>query len=192
MLRQFMLSTLFLFEIGLSSQSLQSVESYLRLNAAARDPLYTTYAAAMPRSRLYGDKAYKIDYYSDCCPVNYSSDHAGSMFCIWKVNEVVIPSISEYFKKPVVTFSFPDMAILEYEPFRGIAVRETFFVYSSAIAIVDLDIRNVDRIPHEVAIYPILEIGNDSMEVARFDKNYDAFVTHRYESPYRLISSLKM
>jgi hypothetical protein len=146
----------------------------------------------MPRSRLYGDKAYKMDYYSDCCPVNYSSDHAGSMFCIWKVNEVVIPSISEYFKKPVVTFSFPDMAILEYEPFRGIAVRETFFVYSSAIAIVDLDIRNVDRIPHEVAIYPILEIGNDSMEVARFDKNYDAFVTHRYESPYRLISSLKM
>ena len=175
----------------LGAQHLKPVEDYVRLDARANDPLYTTYAASMKRSRLYGDKAYKMDYYSDCRPVTYSSDHAGSMFCIWKVDDVVIRNIGEYLRKPVVLFSFPDMAILEYEPFRGIRVRETFFVYSSTIAMVEMEVQNIDNIPHEVAAYPMLELGNDSLEIIRYDSLLDGYVTHRYESPYRLISSLK-
>ena len=174
------------------TQQLKPIEDYLRISARANDPLYTTYAAAISRSKLYGDKAYKMDYYSDCRPVSYTSDHAGTMFCIWKVDEVVIPRIGEYLVKPVVRFSFPDMAILEYEPFRGIFVKETFFVYSSSIAIVDMEIRNTDNIAHEVAAYPVLEMGNDSLEIVKYNKKPDGYVTHRYESPYRLISSLKM
>ncbi|MCK9422019.1 MAG: hypothetical protein M0Q38_05440 [Bacteroidales bacterium] len=110
----------------LTAQDFKPIEDYLRISAKAGDPLYTTYAAAMERSRLYGDKAYKMDYYSDCRPVTYSSDNAGNMFCIWKVDQVVIPLIGEYFEKPVVRFSFPDMAIMEYKPFRGIHVRRPF------------------------------------------------------------------
>lgn len=175
----------------LVSQQFNLVEDYLRISAKANDPLYTTYAAAMSRSRLYGDKAYKMDYYSDCKPVSYSSDHAGVIFCIWKVDEVVINKIGEFYRKPVVHFSFPDMAILEYEPFRGIQVKETFFVYSSTIAIVDMEIKNVDKIPHEVAIYPVLEMENDSLKIVRYDNTFDGYVTNHFESPYRLISSLK-
>ena len=182
---------LFFFPFILPAQELKPVEDYLRLDARPDDPLYTTYAASMNRSRLYGDKAYKMDYYSDNKPITYSSDHAGSIFCIWKVDDVVIRNTGEYLKKPVVLFSFPDMAILEYEPFRGIRVRETFFVYSSSIALVEMEVFNTDNIPHEVAVYPILELGNDSMEIIRYDSLLDGFVTHRYESPYRLISSLK-
>ncbi len=174
------------------AQQFKLVEDYLRINANANDPLYTTYAAAMSRSQLYGDKAYKMDYFSDCRPVSYSSDHAGTMFCIWKVDEVVIPKIGEYLMKPVVKFSFPDMALLEYEPFRGIRVKETFFVYSSAIAMVDMEIKNTDKIPHDIAVYPVLEMGNDSLEIVSYNKNSDGYITHRYESPYRLISSLKV
>ncbi|MBL7138149.1 MAG: hypothetical protein ISS17_05210 [Bacteroidales bacterium] len=173
------------------SQNLKPIEAYLRIDAQADDPLYTTYAAAMKRSQLYGDKAYKMDYYSDCKPVTYSSDQAGSMFCIWKVDEVVIRNIGEYFRKPVVLFSFPDMVILEYEPFRGIRVRETFFVYSSTIALVEMEVRNVDRVPHEVVAYPVLELGNDSLQIIRYDTLRDSYTLHRYETPYRLISSLK-
>ena len=192
-----MKKTLFLLICLLSgffatAQQFKPIEDYLRISARANDPLYTTYAAAMARSQLYGDKAYKMDYYSDCRPVSYSSDHAGAMFCIWKVDEVVIPRIGEYLVKPVVRFSFPDMAILEYEPFRGIQVKETFFVYSSSIAMVDMEISNNDKITHEVAAYPILEIGNDSLDLIRYDKVSDGYVTNRNESPYRLISSLKM
>jgi hypothetical protein len=191
MKRSFFLLLCFFSGFLLPAQQFKPIEDYVRINARAGDPLYTTYAAAMPRSRLYGDKAYKMDYYSDCRPVSYSSDHAGTMFCIWKIDEVVIPCIGEYLVKPAVRFSFPDMAILEYEPFRGIRVKETFFVYSSSIAMVDMEIRNTDKTVHEVAVYPILETGDDSLGIERYDQASDGFVTERYESPYRLISSLK-
>jgi hypothetical protein len=181
----------FLTSLSLFSQQFKPVEDYLRISARADDPLYTTYAAAMARSQLYGDKAYKMDYYSDSRPLSYSSDHAGTMFCIWKVDEVVVPRIGEFLVKPVVRFSFPDMAILDYQPFRGITVKETFFVYSSSIALVDMEINNSDNIPHEVAVYPVLDLGNDSLEMVKFDKSSDGYLTNHYESPYRLISSLK-
>jgi hypothetical protein len=175
----------------LSGQTLGTMADYLRINAKANDPLYTTYAAAMSRSRLYGDKAYKMDYYSDCKPVTYSSDHAGSMFAIWKVDGVVVMNTGEFIKKPIVEFSFPDMMIMEYDPFHGIHVKETFLVYSSTLAVVDMEVKNTDNIPHEITIYPVLELGNDSLEIMNYNEKADGYVTHRYESPYRLISSLK-
>lgn len=174
-----------------NGQNLKPVEDYLRLDAQADEPLYTTYAAAMKRSRLYGDKAYFMDYFSDCKPVTYSSDQAGSMFCLWKVDDVVVRNIGEYFTKPKVLFSFPDMAILEYEPFRGILVRETFFVYSSTVAVVDMELKNIDRIPHEVTVYPILQLGNDSLEIVGYDSLHQFYILNHRESLYRLISSLK-
>ena len=173
------------------SQDFRSIERYLRIDASAKDPLYTTYAAAIPRSKLYADKAYKMDYYSGCKPVSYSSDQAGVMFAIWKVDQVVIMNSAEYFHQPVVLFSFPDMAILEYEPFRGISVRETFFVYSSGIAMVDLTITNRDSRSHDITLYPVLQTGNDSLEVEGYDTLLRGYRTLRYETPYRLISSLR-
>jgi hypothetical protein len=191
-MRRFLFFLQILFLPGLvSGQTLGTMADYLQIHAHANDPLYTTYAAAMARSRLYGDKAYKMDYYSDCRPVTYSSDHAGSMFSIWKVDGVVIMNTGEFFKKPVVSYSFPDMMIMEYEPFRGIHVRETFLVYSSTLAVVDMEVKNTDNIPHEVTVYPVLELGNDSLEIMSYNARADGYVTHRYESPYRLISSLK-
>ncbi|MFA3783297.1 amylo-alpha-1,6-glucosidase [Melioribacteraceae bacterium 4301-Me] len=176
--------------VNLSSQTLHVNDKFLMINAAADDPLFTTYTAAMQRSRLYGDKGYKMDYYSDCYPINYSGDQAGKFYCIWKVNQVVVMNIEDYHKKPVVTASFPDMAILEYEPFKGIHVQETFFVYSSSIAMVSMQIKNYDNVPHEIEIYPILELGNDSLLIKYFDNKNFGYVTNHYESKYRLISSL--
>ncbi len=180
--------------IGITTiaQQFKPIEEYLRISAGAGDPLYTTYAAAMARSQLYGDKAYKMDYYSGDRPLTYSSDQAGSMYCLWKVDEVVIPRMNEFLVKPLVRFSFPDMAVLEYEPFRGIHVKETFFVYSSSIAIVDMEVKNTDKIPHDVAVYPVLETGNDSMEIMKYVSSSAGYLTQRNESPYRLISSLKV
>jgi len=175
----------------LQAQNLKPVEGYLKIDAMASDPLYTTYAAAMQRSQLYGDKAYKMDYYSDCRPLSYSSDQAGSIYCIWKIDQVVIPRIGEFHKKPIVKYSFPDMAMLEYEPFRGIRVSETFFVYSSDIALVNMEIRNISDLTHEIVVYPVLEQGSDSMVIRDFNHLSDGYLTERYESPYRLISSLK-
>ncbi len=101
------------------SQQLYISDSYFKINSTASDPLYTTYSAAIDRSRLYGDKAYKMDYYSDCSPINYSSDQAGRIYNVWMVNKLVIDKISKFYQKPLVTASFPDMAIMEYQPFEG-------------------------------------------------------------------------
>lgn len=168
------------------------VQDYLRLNARPQDPLYTTYAAAMDRSTLYGDKAYKMDYYSGCLPVSYSSDQAGKIYGVWKVDELVIWRADDYFSRPYVNYSFPDLVMLEYQPIRDIQVQETFFVYSSEAAIVDMVVTNTGNTPHKVDLYPVLECGHDSLCVAGYNDSLSAYVTKRYESPYRLISSLKM
>lgn len=171
-------------------QQLLVKDQYLKFNAAPNSPLYTTYTAAMERSRLYGDKGYKMDYYSESLPVTYSGDQAGRFYNIWKVDQVVIMNTGEFYKKPVVTSSFPDMAIMEHEPFCGIKVQETFFVYSSSIAVVYLHIKNTDKIKHNIELYPVLELGNDSLLIKGFNKENNAYTTNHAESKYRLLSSL--
>ncbi len=165
---------------------------YLRIHAKADDPLYTTYTASMERSRLYGDKGYKMDYYSDCRPLNYASDQAGRMFSLLKVDQVVVRNTGEYHRKPVVHYSFPDMVILEYQPFEGIQVEETFLVYSSRCALADMKIRNLSPVPHQVEVYPVIELGNDSLQVLQFDPVHNGYQLYHYESPIRLISNLRV
>ncbi|MFH1197177.1 MAG: trehalase family glycosidase [bacterium] len=190
MFQKFFTFFLYFFTITMFSQQLKVLDPYLIFTSHANDPLYTTYTAAMERSQLYGDKGYKMDYYSDCLPVNYLGDQAGRIYCIWKVDQVVVMNIGEYFEKPVVASSFPDMATMEYSPFQGIQVQETFFVYSSSIAVINLQIKNIDRIDHSIELYPVLELGNDSLKILNYDKEHNGYLTYHYESKYRLISSL--
>lgn len=171
-------------------QTLKVSDDYLTFNAVQDDPIFTTYTASINRSQLYGDKGYKMNFYSSHLPITYGSEVGGKIYCIWKVDQVVILNTSEFYKKPVVTSSFPDMAILSYSPFNGIEVQETFFVYSSSIALVNLVIKNVDKISHEIELYPIFELGNDSLKIIDFDNSKNSYITEHYESKYRLISSL--
>ena len=169
-----------------------SHEDYLRISAEADDPLFTTYTAGMERSRLYGDKGYKMDYYSDCMPLNYSSDQAGRMFSLFKIDQVVVCNMGEYHRKPLVHYSYPDMALLEYQPFEGIQVKETFMVYSSRCALVDMQIQNLSQVPHQVEVYPVIELGNDSLQILLFDKEHNGYKLYHAESPKRLISNLRV
>jgi hypothetical protein len=179
-----------LITVSIFPQKLFVSDPYLSLDADAKSPLYTTYTAAIDRSQLYGDKGYKMDYYSDCSPITYSGDQAGKFYCIWKVDQVVIMNKGEYLIKPVITSSFPDLVIMEYEPFRGIKVQETFFVYSSSIAIISMQIKNIDNVSHSIELYPILELGNDSLLIKNYNDEFNSFHASHYESKYRLISSL--
>ena len=117
-------------------------DDYLRLHAGAKDPLFTTYAAPMTRSRFFADKAYFMDYFTPDKPITYSSQYAGDLAVIWKFNNVVIGETRDFARPPVVVASFPDMAVLEYEPFSGVKVQETFCVYSSGSAVIELHMAN--------------------------------------------------
>ncbi len=181
---------LVLFPIDLFSQKLVVSDPYMEIRAEAEDPLYTTYAAAMDRSRLYGDKAYKMVYYSDCDPLHYTTDQGGRIYNVWMVNKLVIDQVGKYHKKPVVIASFPDMAILEYEPFEGIRVQECFFVYSSSIALSQVVIENTTDEEQLIELYPVLELGNDSLHIQYFEHASHGYITHHYETRERLISNL--
>ncbi|MCF8236311.1 MAG: hypothetical protein K9G67_16015 [Bacteroidales bacterium] len=172
------------------AQNMQVSDPYLILNAGPDDPLYTTYTAPIERARLYGDKGYKMDHYTDENPLNYGSDEGGRIYNIWMVNKLVIPRMSEYHKRPVVKASFSDMALLEYEPFEGIHVEECFNVYSSRLAIVDMNIKNTSGKTQEIELFPVLDIRNDSMRILGFDEENNAYVTEHHESLERLISDL--
>ncbi len=175
---------------AVTAQNLHTEDDYFLLNAKQNDPVYTTYAAAIERSKLYGDKAYKMVYYNNSEPVYYESDQSGRHFGVWVVNDIAISQIREFFQPPVVKYSFPDMAVLEYMPFEGVKVQETFIVYSSAVSFVDLKISNTGNRKLKFAYYPVCELGNDSLKVMQYDEKINGYITARKESLYRLISSL--
>ncbi len=170
------------------SQSPVVSDPYLIINAGKDDPLYTTYTAAMDRSRLYGDKGYKMNYYENCGPLSYGSDQGGGFFTIWEINAVVVDKMSDFHEKPVVTASFPDMAILNYQPWAGLSVEETFFVYSSQIALVDMVINNRSNEELVINLYPVLE--SDTLRVSDFGHSKNAYILNHFETKKRLISNL--
>lgn len=165
-------------------------DDYLIINAKGSDPLFTTYAASMKRSRFFADKAYFMDYFSPDKPIAYSSQYAGELALVWKINNMVISKKENFAKQPVVIASFPDMAILEYEPFEGLQVQETFFVYSSGAAIIDLHIQNRSREDFDIFLYPLLHLPEDSLEIVNYDTQNNGYIFTHHESTIRLHSNL--
>ncbi len=180
----------FLFQSVIIRAQVKVNDDYLIINAKANDPLFTTYAAAIKRSRFFADKAYFLDYFSPDKPITYSSQYAGELAIIWKINNIVISKKKDFTKPPVVIASFPDMAIMEYEPFEGLHVQETFFVYSSGAAIIDLNIENRSSVKYDCFLYSLLYLPDDSLKIIRFDPDNSGYVFTHYESTHRLHSDL--
>jgi len=181
--------SLFLMQ-SLTGQPLLVRDKYLRIDAGANDPLYTTYAATIDRSRLYGDKAYKMVYYEPGEPIYYENDKGGRIYTLWMVNDVAVINSGEFYQPPVVKYSFPDMAITNHQPMQGIEVQETFFVYSSTVSLVNLEIENVSEQPLEITLFPVFELNNDSLQVKDFQAGSKSYITERFETHHRLISGL--
>lgn len=178
-----------LYSAGYSQVTIH--DEYLRIQARATDPLFTTYAAVKDRSRLYADKAYFMNYFTPDKPVTYSSQDAGDWSTIWRVGHVVVDKVGQFAEPPVVVASFPDMAVLEYEPFAGIRVQEVFAVYSSGAAIINLHVKNVGNIKYDINIYSVLGMdASDSMNVVRYDSTDGGYELTHYESPIRMFSNL--
>ncbi|HDJ33241.1 MAG TPA: hypothetical protein ENF21_03975 [Bacteroidetes bacterium] len=175
---------------NLPGQELQLSDPWLYVNARSNDPLYTTYTASMERSRMYADRGYKMVYDNPGRPLSYTTDQAGSMYTLWLVNDVAVFNTGEYDEKPVVTVSFPDMCISEYKPYNGLKVQETFLVYSSRIALVRQYITNTSDRSLKITCFPVLEIGNEEIDLQEYNSEHEAYVSCRFESRKRLISNM--
>lgn len=165
-------------------------DEFLRIRAGARDPLFTTYAAPMARSRFFADKAYFMDYFTPDRPITYSSQYAGDLAVVWKVNNMVISRTREFAVPPVVTASFPDMAVLEYEPFAGVRVQETFCVYSSGSAIIQMHLANRGPVALTIMLYPLVHLPGDSLQMVRSGRDGGGIVFTHHEPLVRLHSNL--
>lgn len=173
----------------LSSQTFQIKDEYLVMNAGGQDPLYTTYTASMDRSRLYGDKGYKMVYDDPYSSLNYGSEYGGRFFALWEINSVVVDHTGDFYEKPKVIASFPDMAILEYQPWPGLKVEEAFFVYSSRVALVDCYLKNTSEEKLKINLYPVFT-GADSLQISSYRPEENAYYLLHYETKKRLISNL--
>lgn len=165
-------------------------DSYLLLNARGDDPLFTTYAAPLGRSRFFADKAYFMNYFSPDRPITYSSQYAGDLSVIWKINNVVVSGTGEFFAPPVVVASFPDIAVMRYEPFRDLRVEEVFTPYSSGAAIIHLHVVNAGKTGFRISLYPLLHLPDDSLRATRFDRDAQGLMFTHHEPLARLHSNL--
>lgn len=165
-------------------------DPYLKIRAGAIDPLFTTYAAPMSRSRFFADKAYFMEYFTPDKPITYTSQYAGDLTVVWKFNNIVVSKTRDFARPPVVTASFPDMAVLEYEPFKDVRVQETFSVYSSGSAIIDLHIVNAGATSYSIMVYPLLFLPQDSLRGVRYDSAAGGMVFTHHEPLVRLHSNL--
>jgi hypothetical protein len=184
------LSLLCTFSLNyLHAQPYQVKDDYLVINAGANSPLYTTYTASMDRSRLYGDKGYKMVYDDSYSPLSYGSEFGGRFFATWEINCVVVDHTGDFFEKPIVKASFPDMAIIQYQPWQGLKVEEVFFVYSSRVAMVNCFITNTSMETLKINLYPVF-IGADSLQIICYQPEKNAYNLNHYETKKRLISNL--
>ncbi|GAB4310685.1 MAG: hypothetical protein Kow00127_00310 [Bacteroidales bacterium] len=176
--------------LQINGQELVITDPWLELSAGPGAPVYTTYGAPPESSRLYGDKAYKMIYDNPYGPVTYRGDQAGKFFGIWMINRVVTGQTGQFYSPPVVRASFPDMAILNYQPVKGLMTEESFTVCSSGVARVRIFVCNNRNDTIHIEYYPVLEKGNDSLEVVRWDTNVNGYVCKHFETKKRLISNL--
>src|SRR4051812_44747816 len=123
------------------------------LNAGPNDPLYTTYAAPMARNGYFGDTAYHLNYYSPELGVTWQTQKTGDMALAWRMGKMAVAATRDFYKRPVVHRSYNDLAEVEYWPFTTIQVRETFDVWSSFMAIWEVEVTNHDVRPQDVMAY---------------------------------------
>lgn len=111
-----------------------------KLNVTAHDPLYTTYAAPMSRSEYFVDEAYHLNFYTPAEGVKYTTDTAGEFAMGWRLGKIVAISSKDFYRPPVIRRSHTDIVEVEYWPFATVEVRETFVVYSSRLALLDVEV----------------------------------------------------
>src|SRR6266513_6194744 len=148
------------------------------LNIGAHDPLYTTYAAPLSRSEYLVDEGYFLNYFSPGEGVTYATDTSGSFALGWRLGNLAAFATKDFYKPPVIHRSYSDLVELEYWPFTTIQVRETFDVYSSRFAILNVEIANWDSKPQELTCYAYFERQEPISSAAIEHNQYVTFAHH--------------
>jgi len=105
-------------------------------------PLFSSYIAPYERSNYFVDEGYHLVYYDDQLPLRLVNESAGEISLAFKLGEVMVSNLGDYYQKPVITASFPDSFSLEAGPFAGFTVTVRFALPSSAGALLEITYQN--------------------------------------------------
>lgn len=181
--RKFFLILLFVL-LGGGGITGTSGQSYLsNLSASADDPLYTTYAAALVRSEFIVDEGYQFVWYDGQDGINFETDQAGNLSLGFKMNGDFRYFLNQMHTPPTVTTSYSDLVRYEYFPFENIKVTVFFLVYSSRIAIQDVEIANQRAANINLSVYPFLHNEADVFTDAALISGQDGFTIRHREPP---------
>ncbi len=138
-----------------------------RLNCGSSSPIYTTYLAAPERSDYFVDEGYHLVYYRDNKPLSLSTDTSGDFFLGFRFGKLFAVKLKDYYKKPTVEVSYPDYVQLRMEPFPGVSVRMSFFVWTSRTSLLEVNVRSSSK--KELLIY--LFYGNHYQSIKNSSYN---------------------
>ena len=158
-----------------------SAQPYLsNLSATGSDPLFATYAAPLERSTFIVDEGYRFQFYEPDRPIQFVTDHAGTLALAFRRDGDVRYRLDEMHAAPVVTTSYSDLVRYHFQPYEDLRVDVHFQVYSSELALVDLQLTNTGSTAMTVDLYPTLQ-GKELRELAVSpDRRY---VTFRHREP---------
>lgn len=127
-----------------------------RLSVTGQDPLFTTYAAPLARSRFVLDEGYQLKFSDPERGVELVTDNGGTLGLAFKVGNMVRYLGRDFWEMPVITTSYSDLVRFRMRPFPELEVEVFFQVYSSRIAIQEVVLANLGASAQLVDTYAFL------------------------------------
>jgi hypothetical protein len=123
------------------------------LAAGPGDPVFTTYAAPLSRSRYLVDEGWHLRFYDGTKPLALTSDSAGEWGVGFELEGVVVYRTGDYARLPEIRQSFASLARFTFEPFHRLTVDATFSAYSSRESLLALELSNPSDRPKNLRVF---------------------------------------
>ena len=153
------------------------------LSATKNSPVYSTYAASLERSEFIVDEGYQFVWYDPLRGINFETDKGGILSLAFKLKGDIRYQLNQLYQEPIITSSYSDLVKYFYYPFPKVRVEVFFLVYSSRIAIQDINIINESDSTIVLSLYPFLNINNDFITNASYRIEDNCFVFKHKEPP---------
>jgi len=167
---------LFVLLIILNTFFLMSQEN---INAKNDSPLFSSYIADYKNSNYFVDEGYHLIYYKSNKPLSLKNESSGNIEFGFKLGNILVYDLNDYYKKPIIKASFPDSFILEAEPFAGLKIKITFLLPKSNEFYIK--IKSINNTKRNFYIYFIYNNNYQNINIVNFDKK--GTITIKYKEP---------
>lgn len=163
----------------LISYSLTAQLPYLsRLHADSHFPLFTTYAAGRNSSQYKLDEAYHFRYYDAAQGADFITDTGGDLGMGFIFKGKTVSKISEMYRPPVITKSYPNLVTFEMYPFQNVMVEGALLVYSSRAALIRYNVINLSGDSINITLVATISKKKDGFRDVNFNEQNLVHFSH--------------